>query len=141
MRIAAFDGLMLTNDWYHPRVVSYILTTITHDPSRTVRRHVARNLAESLAILFHIGDIKHSSKEDPLLIEEDGNVPDMVKESKRSEADMFVKSLRKSRDVGRNEVLRQEIMLILLYVCSWMVAFTKRLAGQIEPITRFVYLS
>jgi transcription initiation factor TFIID subunit 2 len=102
------------NHWYTPRVISYLLTVVAHDPSRIIRRHVARCMAESLAILFHIGDIKQSSKDDPLLIEEDGNVPDVVKESKKSEADMLVKSLRKGKDIGRNDVLRQDIMPVLL---------------------------
>ncbi|KAF8527429.1 hypothetical protein BU17DRAFT_39590 [Hysterangium stoloniferum] len=114
VRIAAFDGLMLLNNWYTPRVINYLLTVVAKDPSRVVRRHVARAMAESLAILFHVGDIKHSSKDDPLLIEEDGNVPDVVKESKKSEADLLVKSLRKGKDIGRNEVLRQDIMPIIL---------------------------
>ncbi|KAF8580130.1 hypothetical protein K439DRAFT_1648275 [Ramaria rubella] len=114
VRIAAFDGLLLMNHWYTPRVISYLLTVVAQDPSRNIRRHVARCMAESLAILFHIGDIKHTSRDDPLLIEEDGNVPDIVKESKKSEAEMLVKSLRKARDIGRNEVLRHEIMPVLI---------------------------
>lgn len=114
MRIAAFDGLMLMNHWYTPRVISYLLAVVAHDSSRTIRRHVARCMPESFAILFHIGDIKHPSKDDRLMIEEDGNVPDIVKESKKSEAEMLAKSLRKDKDIGRNETLRQEIMPLLL---------------------------
>jgi transcription initiation factor TFIID subunit 2 len=114
VRIAAFDGLMLLNNWYTPRVINYLLIVVAKDPSRTVRRHVARCMAESLAILFHVGDIKHPSKDDPLLIEEDGNVPDVVKESKKSEAELLVKSLRKGKDIGRNETLRHDIMPIML---------------------------
>lgn len=105
---------MLLNEWYSPRVINYLLTVIAQDSSRVVRRHVARCITESLAILFHVGDIKHPSKDDPLLIEEDGNVADTVKESKKSEADALVKALRKNKDIGRNESLRQMIMPILL---------------------------
>jgi len=114
VRFAAFDGLMLIPNWYSPRVMTYIMTVIAHDSSRAVRRHVARCLAESLAILFQIGDIKHPSKDESLLIEEDGTLPDIIKESKKNEADILVKSLRKAKDIGKNEVLRTEIIPIIM---------------------------
>src|SRR6201999_1423271 len=75
VRIAAFDGLFLTK-WYAPAIMRYALAVVANDPSRVVRRHVARNVCHSLALLVQMGEMKASLKEtESLLIEEDGSVP------------------------------------------------------------------
>ena len=115
-RIAAFDGLFLTK-WYTPQIMRYVLAVMANDPSRVVRRHVARNACYSLALLVQIGEMKSSLKEtESLLIEEDGTAPEKAKESKKSEMDAMIKVLRKDREVGKNEILREFLMPIVLYV-------------------------
>ncbi|PFH52313.1 hypothetical protein AMATHDRAFT_140606 [Amanita thiersii Skay4041] len=114
VRIAAFDGLFLTK-WYVPQIMRYILAVMANDSSRVIRRHVAKNVCHSLALLMHMGEMKSNLKEtESLLIEEDGSVPEKAKESKRSEMDMMIKVLRKDREVGKNEVLREFLMPIAL---------------------------
>jgi len=120
--LAAFDGLFLTR-WYVPQIMRYILAVMANDPSRVVRRHVARNVCHSLALLVHMGEMKSNLKEtESLLIEEDGSIPEKAKETKKSEMDMMIKVLRKDREVGKNEVLREFLMPIALYVtCLAMI--------------------
>ncbi|KAK0246182.1 hypothetical protein EDD85DRAFT_924985 [Armillaria nabsnona] len=114
VRIAAFDGLFLTK-WYTPAIMRYVLAVMANDPSRVIRRHVARNACYSLALLVQMGELKSGSKDtDALLIEEDGNNPEKTKESKKSEMDAMIKVLRKDREVGKNEVLREFLMAIAL---------------------------
>ncbi|KAF8910047.1 TATA-binding protein associated factor Taf2 [Gymnopilus junonius] len=114
VRIAAFDGLFLTK-WYAPQIMKYILSVMVHDSSRVVRRHVARNACYSLALLVQMGEMKSTSKEaESLLIEEDGNSQEKTRESKKSEMETMIKILRKDREVGKNEVLREFLMPIAL---------------------------
>ncbi|KAM6498612.1 hypothetical protein JOM56_006560 [Amanita muscaria] len=114
VRIAAFDGLFLTK-WYVPQIMRYILAVMANDSSRVVRRHVAKNVCHSLALLVHMGEMRSNLKEtESLLIEEDGSVPDKAKEAKKSEMDVMIKVLRKDREVGKNEVLREFLMPIAL---------------------------
>lgn len=114
VRIAAFDGLFLTK-WYTPKIMAYILAVMAHDSCRVVRRHVARNAVQSLALLVAMGEMKSSLKEtESLLIEEDGATPEKVKEAKKSEVDLMIKILRKDREVGKNEALREYLMPIAL---------------------------
>ncbi len=66
----------------------YILAVAAGDSSRAVRRHVARNACQSLALLVSMGELKNSAKEsESLLIEEDGSAQDKTKETKKSEVD------------------------------------------------------
>ena len=91
----------------------YILATLANDSSRTVRRHVARNVCESLALLASIGEIKHASKDnESLLIEDDGT--GTPKEAKKSEVEMMIRALRKDKEVGKSDVLRDYVMPIIL---------------------------
>lgn len=100
----------------------YVLAVMANDPSRVVRRHVARNACHSLALLVQIGEMKSNSKDaESLLIEEDGSLPEKSKEMKRSEMDAMIKVLRKDREVGKNEVLRENMMPIALYVSFYSV--------------------
>ncbi len=103
--------------WYTPQVMRYVLAVIANDSSRAIRRHVARNACYSLALLVQMGEMKSTFKDnDPLLIEEDGSMPEKAREAKKSEMDMMIKILRKDREVGKNEVLREFLMPIALYV-------------------------
>lgn len=70
-----------------------------------------------------MGEMKSNLKEtESLLIEEDGSIPEKAKETKKSEMDMMIKVLRKDREVGKNEVLREFLMPIALYVtCLAMI--------------------
>ncbi|KAG9053325.1 hypothetical protein FS842_008339 [Serendipita sp. 407] len=114
VRVAAFDGLFLTK-WYSPEVFKYLMAVVSRDSSRIVSRHVASNMCESLAIQFSIGDIKMPAKEpEPILIEEDATKPEVVKEPKKSEVDVMIKTLRKDKEIGRNPVLRKIIMPMML---------------------------
>jgi len=116
VRLAAFDGLFLTK-WYTPVIMRYILSVIANDTSRAVRRHVARSACYSLALLVQMGEMKTGLKDnESLLIEEDGNAPEKAKESKKSELDVMIKVLRKDREVGKNEALREFLMPIALCV-------------------------
>lgn len=117
VRIAAFDGLFMSKQWYTPAVVRYILAVMANDPCRTVRRHVARCVCQSLALLVTMGEMKNSMKDsESLLIEEDGSVPEKAKENKKSDVDFMIKVLRKDREIGKNEVLREFMMPIALCV-------------------------
>lgn len=100
--------------WYTPRLMEYVLSVVANDPSRTIRRHVARSMVESLAILVSIHDIKSAKDTDNLLIEEDGTMQEKTRDQRRSEVSSFLKTLRRDKDVGRNEVFREMIMPILL---------------------------
>jgi transcription initiation factor TFIID subunit 2 len=114
VRIAAFDGIFMTK-WYTPQMMRYILAVMANDPSRTVRRHVARNACQSLAILAQMGEMKSSIKDsESLLIEEDGSHPEKAKEAKKSEVDLMFKVLRKDKEVGKNEIFREFMMPIAL---------------------------
>lgn len=109
----------------------YILAVMANDPSRVVRRHVARNACYSLALLVQMGEMKATSKEaEALLIEEDGNSQEKAKESKRSEMETMIKILRKDRDVGKNEALREFLMPIALYVSFSFVSFLAHPSSQ-----------
>lgn len=93
----------------------YVLAVMANDPSRIIRRHVARNACYSLALLVQMGDMGSASKgSESLLIEEDGNSQEKTKESKKSEMETMIKVLRKDREVGKNEVLREFLMPIAL---------------------------
>lgn len=65
-----------------------------------------------------MGELKASAKEtDTLLIEEDGAMADKAKEAvKKSEVDLMIKALRKDREVGKNDAMREFLMPIALLV-------------------------
>lgn len=114
VRIAAFDGLFLTK-WHSPQIMRYIFAVMVHDCSRAIRRHVARSVCHSLALLVQMGDMKSSIKDsESLLIEEDGNSQEKSKEAKKSEMEAMIKILRKDREVGKNEVLREFLIPIAM---------------------------
>ncbi|KAJ3487118.1 hypothetical protein NLI96_g3752 [Meripilus lineatus] len=114
VRMAAFDALFLTK-WYTPKIMQYILAVMAGDSSRTIRRHVARNVCQSLALLVTMGEMKSSSKDpESLMIEEDGNIQENKKETKKTDLDIFIKTLRKDREVGKNEVIREFLMPIAM---------------------------
>jgi transcription initiation factor TFIID subunit 2 len=115
VRMAAFDALFFMK-WYTPKIMRYFLAVMANDPSRIIRRHVARNASQSLALLFSMGELKVSGKDnESVLVEEDGSVPpEKQKEAKKSELDLMIKALRKDREVGKNEALRESLMPIAL---------------------------
>lgn len=114
--MAAFDALFLTK-WYTPKIMQYILAVMASDPSRVIRRHVARNVCQSLALLVTMGEMKTAVKEsETLMIEEDGTTQENKKESKKSDLDLFIKALRKDREVGKNEMIREFLMPIAMFV-------------------------
>lgn len=95
----------------------YVLAVMANDPSRVVRRHVARSASQSLALLVQMGEMKSNSKDsESLLIEEDGSHPEKLKESKKTEMDAMIKVLRKDREVGKNEIFRDFAVPIALCV-------------------------
>lgn len=115
VRLAGFDGLFLTK-WYVPPIMQYILAIIANDSSRVIRRHVGRNVCESLALLAMIGEIKHTTKDnEALLIEEDGSMqPEKMKENKKTDVDLVIRALRKDKEIGKSEILREFVMPIIL---------------------------
>ncbi len=98
--------------------MSYVFAVIANDPSRIVRRHVARNTFESLAILATVGEMKSTGKEtESLLIEEDGTTPDSKgKDLKKGETDLMIRAIRKDKEVGKSEFLREFVAPLALYV-------------------------
>jgi transcription initiation factor TFIID subunit 2 len=123
--VTAFDGLLLSK-WYAPKVMNYMFTVIMHDSSTLIRRRIARGLCESLALLFSVGEIKSISKDgESLLIEEDSTAPDRSLEARRSDPKAMVKSLQKDKEIGKNEVLREGIMPVLLYVSNLVLNFLR----------------
>ncbi|KAG8680659.1 hypothetical protein FRC08_016121, partial [Ceratobasidium sp. 394] len=112
LRLAAMDALLLTKWWRTRTLIQYIFAVIAHDPSREVRRHVARAVIAGLAVLHAIGDVRPAGKDEPLLlIEDDGSTPARDK-AKKGEGDMLVKVLKK--EIGRSKQLRDSIMPIML---------------------------
>lgn len=74
-------------------------------------------MCESLAIHFSTGDIKALQKEpESILIEEDVTKPDKKKESKKTDVDLMIKTLRKDKEIGRNPVLREKLTPMMLCV-------------------------
>lgn len=123
VRIAAFDGLFLTK-WYTSSIMRYVFAVMANDSSRVIRRHVARTACHSLVLLAQMGEMKSTLKEtESLLIEEDGTHPEKAKDPKKSELDAMIKVLRKDREVGKNEVLREFLMPIALYVFNSICTF------------------
>ncbi|EIW87115.1 TATA-binding protein associated factor Taf2 [Coniophora puteana RWD-64-598 SS2] len=126
VRIAAFDGLFMTK-WYSPPIMRYVLAVMANDPSRAVRRHVARAACQSLALLVSMGEMKNAIKEsESLLIEEDGSMPEKAREAKKSEVEITIKVLRKDREIGKNEALREFLMPVALapdvdYEVRWAI--------------------
>ncbi|KAG8708250.1 hypothetical protein FRC09_001362 [Ceratobasidium sp. 395] len=112
LRLASMDALLLTKWWRNKTLIQYVFAVVAHDPSREVRRHVARSVITSLSVLHAIGDVRAAGKDEPLLlIEEDGSTPAKDK-AKKGESDMLVKVLKK--EVGRSKQLRDSIMPIML---------------------------
>ncbi len=112
--MAAFDALFLTK-WYIPPIVAYILAVMANDPSRVIRRQVARNVCQSLALLVTMGLMKESVKKSKsaVLVEEDGASQEGEKDSKKNDIDF--RSFRKN-ELGKNEMLRQSLLPIIMYV-------------------------
>jgi transcription initiation factor TFIID subunit 2 len=95
--------------------MNYMFTVVVHDSSTYIRRRIARGLCESLALLYSIGEIRSVSKEgESLLIEEDSSIPDKSLEARRNDPRAMIKSFQKDKEIGRNEILRENIMTILL---------------------------
>ena len=92
----------------------YILSVMAGDSSRVVRRHVARSACQSLALLVSMGEMKTPKEADSLMIEEDGNGGEKVKENKKSELDLVIKALHKDREVGKNEMIQELLLPIVL---------------------------
>ncbi|THH30629.1 hypothetical protein EUX98_g3547 [Antrodiella citrinella] len=115
VRMAAFDALFLSK-WYTPKIMQYVLAVMASDPSRIIRRHVARSVCQSLALLVTMGEMKTSGKDpETLLIEEDGTAAqENKKETKKSDIELLIKALRKDREVGKNEVIREFLMPIAM---------------------------
>lgn len=111
--MAAFDALFLTK-WYTPSIMQYILAVMANDSSRIIRRHVARNACQSLALLVSMGELDSGKKSKSVLVEEDGAGQDTKKEAKKSEMDLMIKVLRKDPEVGKNEALRQFLIPMAL---------------------------
>lgn len=112
--MAAFDALFLSK-WYTPKIMQYVLAVMAHDPSRMIRRHVARSACQSMALLVTMGEMKSSSKDpESLLIEEDGNSQENKKEAKKSDIELLIKALRKDREVGKNEAIREYLIPIAM---------------------------
>ncbi|KAH8094603.1 hypothetical protein BXZ70DRAFT_1009904 [Cristinia sonorae] len=114
VRMAAFDALFLCK-WYTPKIMQYILAVMAGDPSRAIKRHVARSACQSLALLVTMGEMKTSAKDsESLLIEEDGTAQENKKEPKKSETELLIKALRKDREVGKNEVIRELLIPVAM---------------------------
>lgn len=63
-----------------------------------------------------MGELKNGTKDnDALLIEEDGNMPEKAKEAaKKSELDQMIRALRKDKELGKSNKLRDFLMPILM---------------------------
>jgi transcription initiation factor TFIID subunit 2 len=106
----------MTKWWRIPALLEYVLSVIINDNSRVIRRHVARTATQSFAILAQMGELKNGTKDnDALLIEEDGNMPEKAKEAaKKSELDQMIRALRKDKELGKSNKLRDFLMPILM---------------------------
>ena len=68
-----------------------------------------------------MGEMKTPKEADSLMIEEDGNGGEKVKENKKSETELMIKALRKDREVGKNEAIREFLMPIALYAYRLLI--------------------
>lgn len=104
---------------------------MANDSSTIVKRHFAKSACYSLALLAQMGEMKDAMKDvmkdamkdaESLLFEEDGNgnENEKTKESKKSELDSWLKILRKDRGLGKNEVIREFLLPIALYVAPFL---------------------
>ena len=96
--------------------MQYVLSVMAHDSSRVIRRHVARNACQSLALLVTMGEMEVAKKAKSVLVEEDGAGGDNKKDSQKSDLDLLIKALRKDPDVGKNPMIRNFLMPLALYV-------------------------
>lgn len=116
VRTAAFESLLL-NPWFQKKALSrYLFAVVAHDPSRTVRRFVARALIDSLGILYTVGDVVYAPKdgEKSVLIEDDGSNSQKSKQLKKTQVELALKAIRKS--AGKFGTVREVLMPTLLYV-------------------------
>ena len=89
--MAAFDSLFL-GKWYTPSIMQYVLAVMANDSSRIIRRHVARNACQSLALLVSMGELDNSKNTKSVLLEEDGGSQEAKKEAKKSDIDIMIKA-------------------------------------------------
>lgn len=96
--------------------MKYLFTVMSYDSSRLIRRHIARGMCESLAIQYSIGEIKSALSKDgeSLLIEEDGNGGEKSKEARKTDPELMFRSLRRDREIGKNDVIRECLVPLLL---------------------------
>lgn len=117
VRLAAFDSLFFTR-WYTPKIVRYVLAVMAHDSSRLVRRHVARNAGHSFALLVAMGELsgggKKGDESGPTLIEEDGTGERAEERRKKGEVDGLIKALRKDKEIGKSDALREVLLPLAL---------------------------
>ena len=87
---------------------------MAHDPSRVVRRAVARWACQSLPLFHAMGELKDPVKKaKSLLVEEDGASQESKKEPKKG--DDMQRALRKNEELGKNEVFRKSVLPIVMY--------------------------
>lgn len=123
----------------------YVLTVMAKDPSRVVRRQVAKNACQSLALLHTMGELKETVKKTKsLLVEEDGGSQDGKRETKKVEADNMFRALRKNEELGKNDVFRKHLMSIIMWVYLFYLQrfdFLTMLSGRRMLITKFAGVS
>ena len=48
------------------------------------------------------------------MIEEDGSMPEKIKENKKTDVDVVIRALRKDKEIGKSDILREFVMPIIL---------------------------
>ncbi|KZT52907.1 hypothetical protein CALCODRAFT_501745 [Calocera cornea HHB12733] len=105
VRLAAFDALLVMKWYIRPALIRYFFSVIQSDSSRTVRRHVARAMVESIGILYQVGELGTVHKKEPVLVEEDSA---QKKNKKSSEAGAMARALR--RELHKSSTFRECIL-------------------------------
>lgn len=94
-----------------PELATYLFAVVARDPSRVVRRHVARSLTEALLMALETGAVHGGTSVQQARAEDPSGT--MFENSRAVEAavEVNIKALR--NDVGKSKVMRSGIMSVL----------------------------
>ncbi|KAK0529562.1 hypothetical protein OC835_004301 [Tilletia horrida] len=123
IRQTAFAALLLLKGLHHKIVTPYIFGVLREDPSRTLRRALARGICESLAVELacgEFGDATECLPEMPLIEEGDAEEREAAKmaaelqaqKEYKAQTDSNFRTLR--REIGRSAAVRDGFLGALL---------------------------
>ncbi|KAK0545629.1 hypothetical protein OC861_005196 [Tilletia horrida] len=123
VREVAFASLLLMKGLHHKIVTPYLLAVLREDPSRHLRRSLARGICESLAVELACGEFGDSTEcppQMPAVEEGDAEEREMIKQAAelaaekeyKAQTDSNFRTLR--REIGRSAAVRDGFLGALL---------------------------